>query len=62
MEPTFFDTSSEFRAWLEDHHANSDELFVGFHKKRSGRPSITWPEAVDQGQTDVFGGLRSLLR
>ena len=25
------------------------ELLVGFHKKGSGRPSITWPESVDAG-------------
>ena len=24
------------------------ELWVGFYKKSSGKPSITWPEAVDQ--------------
>ncbi len=48
MKPTFFATPSEFRAWLEEHHGQTQELLVGFHKKGSGRPSITWPEAVDQ--------------
>ena len=48
MEPTFFATPSEFRAWLEEHHDSASELWVGFHKKASGLPSITWPEAVDQ--------------
>jgi len=37
-----------FRAWLEKHHETQGELWVGFHKKRTGRPSLTWPEAVDQ--------------
>jgi uncharacterized protein YdeI (YjbR/CyaY-like superfamily) len=46
--PRFFATPDDFRAWLEEHHANASELMVGFHKKGSGRPSITWPEAVDQ--------------
>src|SRR2546425_3739100 len=46
--PTFFPTSSDFRAWLEAHHGKFQELFVGFHKKSSGRPSITWPESVDE--------------
>ncbi len=45
---TFFATLDEFRAWLEAHHAESTELWVGFHKKGSGLPSITWPEAVDE--------------
>ena len=48
MKPTFFATSEEFRAWLEQHHDTATELWVGLYKKRSGRPSITWPEAVDE--------------
>lgn len=44
----FFATPAEFRAWLEEHHSSAPELWVGFHKKGSGRPSITWPEAVDE--------------
>jgi uncharacterized protein YdeI (YjbR/CyaY-like superfamily) len=46
-KPAFFSASSEWRAWLEEHHAETEELWVGFHKKHSGNPSITWPEAVD---------------
>jgi uncharacterized protein YdeI (YjbR/CyaY-like superfamily) len=48
MEPVFFATPEEFRAWLEAHHATETELLVGFHKKGTGRPSITWPESVDE--------------
>ena len=48
MKPAFFATPQEFRAWLEKHHQETPELWVGFHKKASGKPSITWPEAVDQ--------------
>jgi uncharacterized protein YdeI (YjbR/CyaY-like superfamily) len=48
MEPLFFATASEFRKWLKTHHATARELWVGFHKKGSGRPSITWPESVDE--------------
>jgi uncharacterized protein YdeI (YjbR/CyaY-like superfamily) len=48
LEPTFFATAGDFRAWLEEHHADARELWVGFYKKSSGKPSITWPEAVDQ--------------
>jgi uncharacterized protein YdeI (YjbR/CyaY-like superfamily) len=45
-KPTFFPTPSDFRAWLESHHDKFRELLVGFHKKSSGKPSITWPESV----------------
>lgn len=48
MRPKFFKTPEDFRAWLEKNHATKKELFVGFYKKASGKPSITWPEAVDQ--------------
>lgn len=47
-EPTFFATPAELGAWLAEHHATASELWVGFHKKGSGRPSVTWPEAVDE--------------
>ena len=51
MKPAGFATLADFRAWLEAHHADRDELLVGFHKKGSGRPSITWPESVDEALT-----------
>jgi uncharacterized protein YdeI (YjbR/CyaY-like superfamily) len=47
MKPLFFESPSKLRAWLEKHHAQKNELWVGFHKKHSGKASITWPEAVD---------------
>ncbi|HST12974.1 MAG TPA: YdeI/OmpD-associated family protein [Terriglobales bacterium] len=46
-KPIFFATPTDFRAWLEKNHAIELELSVGFHKRDSGKPSITWPESVD---------------
>jgi uncharacterized protein YdeI (YjbR/CyaY-like superfamily) len=60
MEPTFFATPADFRAWLERHHESDSELIVGFHKRGSGRPSITWPEAVDQAL--CFGWIDGVRR
>ncbi|HEV7904324.1 MAG TPA: YdeI/OmpD-associated family protein [Pyrinomonadaceae bacterium] len=48
MEIRFFKTPNDFRRWLERHHATGRELWVGFYKKDSGKPGITWPESVDQ--------------
>ena len=48
MKPRFFRTAAEFRTWLRRHHATAAELLVGFYKKSSGKPSITWPESVDE--------------
>jgi uncharacterized protein YdeI (YjbR/CyaY-like superfamily) len=43
-----FKSASEFRSWLEKNHASERELWVRFFRRGSGRPSITWAEAVDQ--------------
>lgn len=43
-----FACASEFRHWLEANHVKCAQLFVGFYKKSSGRPSITYPEALDE--------------
>jgi uncharacterized protein YdeI (YjbR/CyaY-like superfamily) len=48
VKPTFFETPADFREWLERNHDKASELLVGFYKRDSGRPSITWPESVDQ--------------
>jgi uncharacterized protein YdeI (YjbR/CyaY-like superfamily) len=45
---TFFKTPADFREWLAAHHDKKQELWVGYYKKDSGKPSITWPESVDQ--------------
>ena len=46
-KPTFFATPAEMRAWFERHHATTPELLVGFRKRHTGAPSVTWPESVD---------------
>jgi uncharacterized protein YdeI (YjbR/CyaY-like superfamily) len=59
-EPTFFPTPADFRAWLEAHHDQDRELLVGFYKKGSGKPSITWPESVDEAL--CFGWIDGVRR
>ena len=46
--PTFFESPEAVRSWLEENHDTEDVLWVGFHKKATGRPSITWPELVEE--------------
>ena len=48
MRPRYFETPEDLRAWLEEHHETADELWVGLYKKGSGKPSVTWPEVVDE--------------
>lgn len=48
MKPKFFSTPAQFRQWLEQNHDRVSELLVGFHKKSSGKKSITYAEALDE--------------
>ena len=47
-KPKFFATPAAFRAWLERNHGRAKVLWVGFQKRDTGVPSITWPESVDE--------------
>jgi uncharacterized protein YdeI (YjbR/CyaY-like superfamily) len=58
--PTFFGTPADFRAWLDRHHETAQELLVGFFKKDTGKPSITWPESVDEAL--CFGWIDGVRR
>lgn len=46
--PKFFSTAAAFRTWLERHHADRTELWVGYYKKPSGRGGMVYREALDQ--------------
>lgn len=48
IDPTFFPTPADFRAWLEENHDTASELWVGYYKKATGRASVTWEETVDE--------------
>jgi len=48
MEPKFFTSPQKFRQWLEKNHDRANELLLGFHKKDSGKKSVTYPQALDE--------------
>ena len=48
VDVRFFESPAEWRAWLEANHATEAEVEVGFRRKASGLPSMTWSEAVDE--------------
>lgn len=60
MEPTFFASEADFRAWLAANHESACEVIVGFWKKATGRPSIDWPQARDQAL--CFGWIDGIRR
>ena len=60
MKPRFFATPNEFRAWLEENHDSESEVVVGFHKKHTGLPSLTWTESVREAL--CFGWIDGVRR
>jgi uncharacterized protein YdeI (YjbR/CyaY-like superfamily) len=60
METRFFETPAEFRAWLAENHGTATELGVVLHSKASGKPTMTWSDAVDQAL--CFGWIDSVAR
>ena len=45
---TYFETPHVLREWFAKNASTATLLWVGFHKKGTGTPSITWPESVDE--------------
>src|SRR3954454_10571360 len=60
QQPIFFRTAAEFRRWLKAHHSKTTEQWIGFYRKDSNRPSITWPESVDEAL--CFGWIDGLRK
>jgi uncharacterized protein YdeI (YjbR/CyaY-like superfamily) len=60
VEPQFFATPQEFRAWLEEHHATAPEVLVGYYKKHTGRPTMTWTQSVREAL--CFGWIDGIRR
>ncbi|MBX7225988.1 MAG: YdeI/OmpD-associated family protein [Chitinophagales bacterium] len=47
MIPIFFETPEAFRKWLEYNHNKESEVYIGFYKVKSGKPSMNWSQSVD---------------
>lgn len=60
METKFFAKQADFRKWLEKNHEKKTELMVGFYKVGSSKPSMTWPQAVDEAL--CFGWIDGVRR
>ena len=59
-EPIYFASPQEWRAWLEENHADAKEALVGFYKKHTGRQGMSWAEAVDEAL--CFGWIDTVVR
>jgi uncharacterized protein YdeI (YjbR/CyaY-like superfamily) len=56
----FFATPEDLRQWLKVNHDKQEVQWVGYYKKHTGKPSITWPESVDQAL--CFGWIDGLRK
>ena len=56
----YFTSPQEFRAWLDEHHESATEVWIGYWKKHTGKPSLTWSQAVDEAL--CFGWIDGVLR
>jgi uncharacterized protein YdeI (YjbR/CyaY-like superfamily) len=48
MKPVYFSAPSDLQKWFDRHHLTAREVWVGYFKKGSGVPSVTWPQSVDE--------------
>lgn len=60
MTPRFFKTPAAFRAWLEQNHATTTELWVGLYKKAHAHKGITYPDALLEAL--CFGWIDGVMR
>jgi uncharacterized protein YdeI (YjbR/CyaY-like superfamily) len=50
----------EWRQWLEENHCSKQAVWLVHYKKKSGRPTISWSEAVDEAL--CFGWIDSVRK
>jgi uncharacterized protein YdeI (YjbR/CyaY-like superfamily) len=60
MDVSFFPTAGDLRIWFEKHHDTADQLWIGYYKQASGRPSVTYRESVDEAL--CFGWIDGIRR
>jgi uncharacterized protein YdeI (YjbR/CyaY-like superfamily) len=60
VKAVYFATPAEFGRWLARNQAAETEILVGFFKKDSGKPSMTWPQSVDEAL--CFGWIDGIRR
>ena len=53
-------TARDWRAWLRKHHASEPEIWLVYHSKASGKPSIPYNDAVDEAL--CFGWIDSTVK
>ena len=50
----------EWRQWLQDNHRSATSVWLVYYRKKSGKPSLSWSEAVDEAL--CFGWIDSVKK
>lgn len=58
MNPVFFKKQSDLRKWFEKNSETATSLLIGYYKVATGKPSVTWPQSVDEAL--CFGWIDSV--
>lgn len=59
--PSFMPSSrSDWRKWLQEHHLQEKAVWLIYHKKNSGKPTVAYSDAVDEAL--CFGWIDSTSR
>jgi uncharacterized protein YdeI (YjbR/CyaY-like superfamily) len=53
-------TRAEWRAWLAEHHADRDEIWLVSYRKKTGVPGVAYADAVEEGL--CFGWIDSIRK
>ena len=48
FEEVYAADGAAWRAWLRENHATSPGVWLVYYKKDTGKPSVTWDEAVEE--------------
>ena len=53
-------TLGEWRQWLSENHVEKEFVWLVFYKKKTGKPTITWSQSVDEAL--CFGWIDSVQK
>jgi uncharacterized protein YdeI (YjbR/CyaY-like superfamily) len=59
-ETLYAPTRREWRAWLRKHHKTAPDIWLVFHTKASGKPSLPYNDAVEEAL--CFGWIDSIVK
>lgn len=60
LEELHMTDRSRWRSWLEKNHDTKDEVWLIFYKKHTGKPNVTYDEAVEEAL--CFGWIDSIVK